>query len=117
VSKAKVSLPLAKIAHARSGDKGDLIDLGLFAYDEMTYAYLVKQVTEAALTEHFAPVITGRVERWCLPNLWALKIVLHGALQGGASRSLRSDNLGKSFGSMLLRMKIEVPADLPRLKK
>ncbi|HBC56025.1 MAG TPA: hypothetical protein DCZ03_02570 [Gammaproteobacteria bacterium] len=114
---AKVTVPLAKIAHARSGDKGDLIDLGLFAYDEVTYQHLVDKITTKAIAKHFDPIITGKVERWCLPNLWALKIVLHGALQGGASRSLRSDNLGKSFGSMLLRMHIEVPNDLPRLKQ
>lgn len=113
---AKVIVPLAHIAHARSGDKGDLIDLGLFAYDEVTYTHLVEQITTDAVCAHFHPVITGHVARWCLPNLWALKFVLHGALQGGASRSLRSDNLGKSFGSMLLRMEIEVPPDLPRLK-
>ena len=104
-----MKVPLAKIAHARSGDKGDRADIGLFAYDEATFHVLEREVTAAKVAEHFTAFISGKVERYVLANIWALKFVLDGALQGGASRSLRSDNLGKTLGSALLRMEIEVP--------
>ena len=105
---------LVEIAHARSGDKGDRCDIGLFAPDAGIYAALKDQVTEARLARHFAGVATGPVELYFLDNLLALKIVLNGALQGGAARSLRSDNLGKCLAAALLRMEIEIPTGLER---
>jgi len=72
-------------------------------------------VTRARLAAHFADICKGPVEIWPLDNLLALKIVLNAALQGGAARSLRTDNLGKSVAAQLLRMEIEAPASLPRL--
>jgi hypothetical protein len=95
-------------AHARSGDKGDKADLSLFAPDQQTYALFVREVTAERVQAHFAGIMTGKVERFEVPNVLALKFVLHGALNGGASRSLRSDALGKSLSSALLRMEIEV---------
>lgn len=108
-------VPLWKIAHARSGDKADRADIGLFAFDAPTYAVLKREVTAARLAEHFRDMGAGPVELWPLDNLLALKIVLNGALQGGAARSLRMDNLGKAVAARLLRMEIEAPAALPRL--
>jgi hypothetical protein len=99
---------LVELAHARSGDKGDKADLSLFAPDRETYDLLAREVTAERVRAHFAEIITGKVERFEVPNVLALKFVLHGALNGGASRSLRSDALGKSLSSALLRMKIDV---------
>ena len=107
---------LWKIAHARSGDKADRADIGLFAWDAPTYEVLKREVTRERLAEHFRAISTGPVELWPLDNLLAIKIVLNNALQGGAARSLRTDNLGKIVAAQLLRMEIEVPADLPRLR-
>ena len=99
---------LVTIAHARSGDKGDRSDLSLFAPDQATYELLVREVSAERVAAHFAGIVTGPVVRYEVPNVWALKFVMDGALQGGASRSLRSDNLGKTMASALLRMEIEV---------
>ena len=73
-------------------------------------------MTPGRVAAHFAGMTAGPVELWPLDNILALKIVLNGALQGGAARSLRMDNLGKNVAAQLLRMEIEAPADLPRLK-
>ncbi len=99
---------LVELAHARSGDKGDIADLSLFAPDQATYDLLAREVTAERVEQHFAGIVTGKVERFEVPNVLALKFVLHGALNGGASRSLRSDSLGKSLSSALLRMEIEI---------
>ena len=98
---------LVQLAHARSGDKGDKADVSLFASDKATYDLLAREVTAERVQAHFAGIITGKVERFEVPNVLALKFVLHGALNGGASRSLRSDALGKSLAAALLRMEIE----------
>ena len=99
---------LVELAHARSGDKGDIADISLFAPDLEIYDLLAREVTAERVKKHFEGIITGSVERFEVPNVLALKFVLHGALDGGASRSLRSDSLGKSLSSALLRMEIEV---------
>src|SRR5260221_9409944 len=103
----KMKKQLVELAHARSGDKGDKADLSLFAPDQATYDLLAREVTAARVKKHFEGIITGKVERFEVPNVLALKFVLHGALDGGASRSLRSDALGKSLASALLRMEID----------
>jgi hypothetical protein len=111
---------LARIAHARSGDKADRADIGLFAYDAPTYAVLKREVTVERVAAHFAWLAQGPVERYPLDNILAIKFVLNAALQGGASRSLRSDNLGKTIAAALLRMEIDIPEAqavlLPRLR-
>ena len=99
---------LARIAHARSGDKADRADIGLFARDEAAYAVLDREVTAQRVAAHFEWIARGPVERYPLPNLLALKLVLNGALQGGAARSLRSDNLGKTIAGALLRLEVEL---------
>jgi len=106
---------LWRIAHARSGDKADRADIGLFAYDAPTYAVLKREVTRERLAAHFAGICKGPVEIYPLDNLLAMKIVLNAALQGGAARSLRMDSLGKAVAAQLLRMEIEAPDSLPRL--
>lgn len=99
---------LVELAHARSGDKGDIANIALFAPDQSMYDFFVREVTVERVRKHFEGLVTGKVERYEVPNLLALNFVLHGALNGGASRSLRSDALGKSLSSALLRMEIEV---------
>src|SRR3954451_10794023 len=95
----RMKIGLWKIAHARSGDKADRADIGLFAYDAPTYAVLKREVTRERLAAHFAHICKGPVELYPLDNLLAIKIVLNAALQGGAARSLRMDNLGKSVAA------------------
>lgn len=109
-----MKLRLADIAHARSGDKADRADIGLFAWDEQGYALIAEHVHADRLAVHFAHLMGGRADAsrvhvWRLPKLLALKIVLDGALDGGAAASLRSDNLGKTIAAQLLRMQIDVP--------
>jgi hypothetical protein len=99
---------LLDIAHARSGDKGDIANIGLIAKQPKYYPLLVKQVTAARVARHFKGMITGPVERFELPNLHALNFLLHGALDGGGTISLKTDAQGKVFSTALLRMEIEV---------
>ena len=103
---------LRDVAGARSGDKGDSSDVSLFADDEETYAALVEVVTAERVRDHFGSLVTGPVERHLAPNVLALKFVLHGALGGGVTRSLRSDAQGKTHGLSLLRMWVELPDHL-----
>ncbi|EGL83959.1 hypothetical protein CathTA2_0493 [Caldalkalibacillus thermarum TA2.A1] len=107
---AKVQLRY--VAQARSGDKGNTCDLGLFAKTKEMYEVFKREVTPEKVKAHFAPLVKGEVSRYEVPNVYALKFVLEDALGGGAPSSLRTDNLGKSFGSNLLRMEIEVPDEL-----
>lgn len=107
----RVRIPLVRIAHARSGDKADWVDFGLFAWNEAGYRLLAREVTAERVRAHFAPWLPGEVECWPLPNILALKLVLKGALQGGGARNLRLDNLGKAMAGALLRMEIEVSPD------
>ena len=99
---------LVELVHSRSGDKGDIANIALFAPDLATYDILVREVTIERVQTYFEGIVTGKVERFEAPNVLALNFVLHGALNGGASRSLRGDALGKSLSSALLRMEIEV---------
>ena len=103
-----VRIPLVRIAHARSGDKADWVDFGLFAWNAAGYRLLEREVTAERVQSHFAPWLPGEVDAWALPNIFALKFVLKGALQGGGARNLRLDNLGKAMAGALLRMEIEV---------
>lgn len=100
---------LLELAHARSGDKGDTANVGLIALQPAYYPILVKQVTAARVARHFHGMIKGKVERYQLPNLHALNFLLHGALDGGGTISLKTDAQGKVFSTALLRMEIEVP--------
>jgi hypothetical protein len=103
------TVTLLQLAHARSGDKGDTANVGLIARRPEYYPVLVKQVTAARVARHFRGVIAGPVERFELPNLRALNFLLHGALGGGGTISLKTDAQGKVFSTALLRMRIAVP--------
>jgi hypothetical protein len=100
---------LLEIAHARSGDKGDSANIGLIAYDQKHYPLLVEQVTAERVKQHFRELCKGKVERYELPNLHALNFVLHQALDGGGTVSLRTDAQGKTLSAALLRMEIDLP--------
>lgn len=105
---------LARLAHARSGDKGNSANVGLVAYEAEVYPLLVEQVTAEAVKAHFGPLVEGRVERFELPNLHALNFMLYGALDGGGTVSLRTDAQGKVLSTALLRMEVEVPDAIAR---
>jgi hypothetical protein len=96
----------------RAGDKGDISNLALFADDAELYDLIRAQVTAERVRDHFGRLVRGRVERYEAPNVLALNFVLHDALGGGAPRSLRADNLGKTLGGALVRLEIEVPDHL-----
>jgi hypothetical protein len=100
---------LLDIAHARSGDKGDTANVGVIALEPRWYDVLEKFVTRNKVADHFRGMIEGEVERYELPNLNALNFLLHGALDGGGTLSLKTDAQGKVFSTALLRMVIDVP--------
>ena len=106
---AKVQL--VDLAHARSGDKGDTANVGVIAYRAEDYPILLESLTVDRVKEHFGPMVKGSVERFELPNLYALNSLLHGALDGGGTVSLMTDAQGKVFSTALLRMEIEVPEE------
>src|SRR3954453_13876040 len=103
-------MQLRDLCGVRSGDKGDISDLALFADDEAAYEEILAAVTPERVKAHFGDLVRGPVERYEARNVLALKFVMHDALGGGAPRSLRADNLGKTLGASLLRMEIDVPA-------
>jgi len=100
---------LLDIAHARSGDKGDTANVGVIALKPEWYHILAQYLTLARVEEHFRGVITGSVERFELPNLKALNFLLHGALDGGGTLSLKTDAQGKVFSTAMLRLVLDVP--------
>ena len=107
---------LLDIAHARSGDKGDTANVGVIALEPRWYEVLDQFVTRKRVADHFQGMIDGEVERYELPNLNALNFLLHGALDGGGTLSLKTDAQGKVYSTALLRMVIDVPdADARRL--
>ena len=103
---------LLRIAHARSGDKGDTANVGLIALRPEFYSVLVEEVTAERVKEHFNGICAGNVERYELPNLGALNFLLHESLDGGGTLSLKADAQGKTYSAALLRMEIDVPDDL-----
>ncbi len=105
-----MKVPLSKLAHTRSGDKGDTANIGVIAWRERDYPVLVREVTAERVKSFFGELVEGPVERFELPNLGALNFLLHGALGGGGTVSLRVDAQGKTLGAALLRMEIEVDA-------
>jgi hypothetical protein len=109
LNEADVKIPLSHIAHTRSGDKGDACNIGVIAYDEAHYPILLREVTAERVKRHFGSLVKGEVDRYELPNLGALNFVLHQALGGGGTVSLRTDAQGKTFGAALLALEIEAP--------
>jgi len=106
-----VKVQLVKLAHARSGDKGDTANVGLIAARDEFYPILVREVTSERVKEHFKGICNGKVERFELPNLGALNFLLHESLGGGGTLSLMTDAQGKTFSTAMLRMRVEVSDD------
>ncbi len=102
-----MKVPLARIAHCRSGDKGDLANIGVIARDPRRYPILLREVTAERVKAFFGERVRGGVERFELPNVGALNFVLREALGGGGTVSLRVDAQGKTLGAALLRLEIE----------
>ena len=103
-----MKIPLSEIAHARSGDKGDMANIGVIAYQPQHYTVLVREVTAERVKSYFGNFVKGEVERFELPNLGALNFLLYESLGGGGTLSLRIDAQGKTMSAALLRMEIEV---------
>ena len=106
-----MKVPLLEIAHARSGDKGDTANVGVIARRPEWYPLLENYLTRDRVAVHFRGQIEGPVERYELPNLKALNFLLHGALDGGGTLSLKTDAQGKVFSTAMLRMTLDVPDD------
>jgi hypothetical protein len=102
---------LLEIAHARSGDKGNTANVGVIVNRKELYHLLERELTAERVAEHFKGMITGDVERFELPNLGALNFLLHGALGGGGTVSLKTDAQGKVYSTALLRMELDVADD------
>ena len=103
-----MKVQLVRLAHARSGDKGDTANVGVIALREDIYPILVREVTNERVKNHFKGICKGDVERFELPNLGALNFLLHESLGGGGTLSLMTDAQGKTFSTALLRMEIEI---------
>lgn len=106
------TISLSTIAHARSGDKGDAVNCGVIAYREEWYPVIREALTTERVKTYFDGVCLGEVERYEMPNLWAVNFVLHNTLGGGGTVSLKLDAQGKTIASAMLMMEIEVPDDL-----
>ena len=103
-----MKIQLVKLAHARSGDKGDTANVGVIALKKAYFRLLVREVTAESVKHHFGPMVKGVVDRFELPNLNALNFLLHESLGGGGTLSLMTDAQGKTFSTALLRMSIDV---------
>ncbi len=106
---ASMKIRLSQIAHARSGDKGDAANCGVIAFKEEWYPIIRDALTTERVAEYFAGVCLGPVERYELPNLWAVNFVLNNTLGGGGTVSLKLDAQGKTVASAMLMMEIDVP--------
>jgi len=106
-------VPLSRIAHGRSGDKGNHANVAVIAYTEAGFAWLREHLTADAVAKYFAPLGATAVERFEAANVLGLNFLLSDALAGGASRSLRTDTQGKTLAVALLRMEVDVPEELP----
>jgi hypothetical protein len=103
-----LKIRLLKICHGRSGDKGNTCNIGIIAFDDEGYDIIKKHLTAELVKNYFGEICKGKVERFELPNLRALNFVLHNALGGGGTISLKHDSQGKTFASALLRMELEI---------
>ena len=106
-----MKIQLVRLAHARSGDKGDTANVGLIALRDEFYPILVREVTSERVKDHFKGICKGKVERFELPNLHALNFLLHESLGGGGTLSLMTDAQGKTFSTALLSMMVEISDD------
>jgi hypothetical protein len=108
----KVKAKLKDLAFARSGDKGDVSNIGLLAKNREFYEIIKKEVTPDSVKAHFGSMVKGEVNVYEMSNINALEVILSGALGGGATRTLRLDQTGKSMGQALLRMEVEVDEEV-----
>ncbi|MDX8339779.1 hypothetical protein SLH46_11330 [Draconibacterium sp. IB214405] len=99
-------MKLRDIAHSRTGDKGNISNISVIAFDEKDYPLLLEKVTAEKVKQHFSELVHGEVIRYELPNIGALNFVLFDALSGGVTRSLALDIHGKSYSSALMDMDI-----------
>ena len=104
-------LPLYRMAHGRSGDKGDGSNVGILAYDDRGYEILREWLTPERVRAHFGDIVKGDVERFEMPNLRALNFLLHDSLGGSGTASIKTDAQGKTHAMALLRILVDVPAD------
>ena len=107
-----MKIQLIKIAHARSGDKGDTANVGIIALEPEYYEIIKEQVTVERVKEHYGEMVKGDVERFEMPNIGALNFLLHHALGGGGTETLKHDAQGKTYSTSMLRMMIDVPDEL-----
>jgi len=107
-----VRVPLYRLAHSRSGDKGNISNLSLIAWDADCYAVLVQHVTDARVAEWFGYRHPTRVTRYEIPTLQAMNFVLEGVLDGGVNDALNLDTHGKSLSFHLLDLPVEVSTAL-----
>jgi hypothetical protein len=106
---------LYRLAHGRSGDKGDTVNVGVIARRPEFYEFLRAELTTESVAQHFGDLVKGGVDRFELPNLHALNFLLHEALDGGGTMSLMNDAQGKTFSTAMLRMEVELPPELAAL--
>lgn len=107
-----MKIKLLKLAHARSGDKGDTANVGVIAYKDEYFGFLKEYLTPGRVKTHFEGICLGKVERFELPNICALNFLLHNALGGGGTRTLHHDAQGKTLSTAMLRMEVELPDNL-----
>lgn len=98
---------LRQVAQARSGDKGNTVNIAVFASNASTYEMLIREVTAERVKAHFDGLVSGEVIRYLVPNLHAMNFICKGALSGGGSATMRMDNLGKCYAASLMRLEIE----------
>ena len=111
-----INKTLGRIAHARSGDKGNHANIGVLAYTELGYQFLAAELTAERVERFFASLGPSRVERFELPRIWALNFLLYDCLAGGASQSLRIDSQGKLLGTAILELELPLPDDLSAME-
>jgi hypothetical protein len=114
---ANDSIRLGQLATVRSGDKGNHANLGVVAYRRAGFEYLSLELTQELVTEFFSELGISRIERFELPRIWALNFLLHDALAGGASRSLRLDTQGKLLGTAALEILLPRPDDFDEIQR
>lgn len=107
-----VTVPLYRLAHSRTGDKGNRSNISVIAWDPALWPVLVEQVTEQAVARQFAPRRPRAVTRYLLPQLHAMNFVIDDVLDGGVNDSLNLDSHGKALSFLLLELAVEVPASL-----
>lgn len=111
------TIRLAEIAHARSGDKGNHANVGVIAYTESGYKFLSEYLTSERILDYLRSLGASKAERYSMPGIRAYNFLLRDILQGGASRSLRTDNQGKVLALAVLEMRIPTPPEFETMRR